>query len=124
MVTFRLNGQPVTVEPAEGLAPGDRDLLSRAFVAAAGLQCGFCIPGILMRAHHVVGKNPRPSRAEIAQALDVHLCRCTGYAKVIDAVELYAAAKRGEPLPPVDDSGRVGTHTPRYHPLPLALPHP
>src|SRR5262245_59598486 len=65
-----------TVETVEALPAGERDLLARAFVAAAGLQCGFSIPGILLRAHHLCRQNPAPTRADIARALDVHLCRC------------------------------------------------
>jgi xanthine dehydrogenase molybdenum-binding subunit len=109
------------IQTVEGLPAEDRALLARAFVAAAGLQCGFCIPGILLRAQHVVAKNPNPTRDEIAKALDVHLCRCTGYTKIVDAIQLYASAKRGQALPEVDWSGRVGTATPRYQGLELAL---
>ncbi|HJZ83552.1 MAG TPA: selenium-dependent xanthine dehydrogenase [Polyangia bacterium] len=110
-----------TVETVEGLDAGERDLLARAFVAAAGLQCGFCIPGILLRTHQLIRKQPAPTRADIAKALDVHLCRCTGYTKILDAVELYAAAKRGQPLPELDLSGRVGSSTPRYQGSELSL---
>jgi xanthine dehydrogenase molybdenum-binding subunit len=90
----------------EGVSREERDLFSRAFVSAAGMQCGFCIPGILLRAKHLVDKNPSPTRQDIAKAIDVHLCRCTGYTKIIDAVDLMAKAKRGEPIPePVTDGG-------------------
>ena len=82
----------------EGIGDSELDLYSRAFVAAAGLQCGFCIPGILLRAKHLVDRNPTPTRQDIAKAIDVNLCRCTGYVKIIDAVELMAKAKRGEPI--------------------------
>ncbi len=92
----------------EGLGDSERDLFSRAFVAAAGLQCGFCIPGILLRAKHLVDRNPTPTRQDIAKAIDVNLCRCTGYVKIIDAVELMAKAKRGEPIPEPENDGRVG----------------
>ncbi len=66
----------------EGLSEHERELTARAFVTAHGLQCGFCIPGIALRAKHLLDKNPSPTRAEIAKAIDVHLCRCTGYAKI------------------------------------------
>jgi xanthine dehydrogenase molybdenum-binding subunit len=90
----------------EGVSREERDLFSRAFVSAAGMQCGFCIPGILLRAKHLVDKNPSPTRQDIAKAIDVHLCRCTGYTKIIDAVDLMAKAKRGEPIPePLTDGG-------------------
>ncbi|MGO8993325.1 MAG: molybdopterin cofactor-binding domain-containing protein, partial [Polyangiaceae bacterium] len=85
-----------------------------AFTVAAGLQCGFCIPGIAMRAKHLLDKNPQPTRAEIAKAIDVHLCRCTGYVKIVDAIELLGRARRGEPIPePVTDA-RVGSSFQRY----------
>jgi xanthine dehydrogenase molybdenum-binding subunit len=79
----------------EGLSPEERAMTSRAFTAAAGLQCGFCIPGIAMRAKHLLDKKPDPTRDEIAKAIDVHLCRCTGYVKIVDAIELLARARRG-----------------------------
>ncbi len=70
----------------EGIPKRERQQLAHAFVTAAGLQCGFCIPGIALRARHLLGENPAPSRAEIARALEGHLCRCTGYTKIIDAI--------------------------------------
>ncbi len=105
----------------EGVAPTERELLAHAFVAAAGLQCGFCTPGIALKTKHLVDQKPQPTRAEIATALDAHLCRCTGYTKVVDAVELYARAKRGEPLPELPETGGVGDSLPRYQGLALAL---
>jgi xanthine dehydrogenase molybdenum-binding subunit len=92
----------------EGIPDHERELFSRAFVAAAGMQCGFCIPGILLRAKHLVDRNPTPTRHDIAKAIDVNLCRCTGYVKILDAVELMAKAKRGEPIPDPKTDGRVG----------------
>lgn len=90
----------------EGLAEEERDLLSRSFVAAAGLQCGFCIPGIALQAKALLDKNPSPTRDEIARSLSGHLCRCTGYIKIFEAIELLAAARRGEAVPePVTDGG-------------------
>ncbi len=80
----------------EGLSARERDLLSRAFVQAAGLQCGFCTPGFALRAKALVDRKPEPTRDEIRRALDVHLCRCTGYVGIVEAVELYARARRGD----------------------------
>jgi xanthine dehydrogenase molybdenum-binding subunit len=105
----------------EGLSEADRELFARCFVSAAGLQCGFCIPGIALRAAHLIGKNPRPSRDDIAQALDVHLCRCTGYVRIIDAVELMAKAKRGEPVPAPVEDGRVGSSLARWQGAAMTL---
>lgn len=98
----------------EGIPDEDRKLLADSFVTAAGLQCGFCIPGIALRAKHLVDKNPAPTRDEIAKGIDVHLCRCTGYTKIIDAISLYARARRGEVTPIPVTEGRVGDRLARY----------
>lgn len=98
----------------EGVSEEERDLYARAFESAAGLQCGFCIPGIVVRAKALIDANPTPSREEIAKALDVNLCRCTGYVKVIDAVELMAKARLGEPIPEPCREGQVGKRLKRY----------
>ena len=97
-----------TVLTLEGVSVEERALIAGAFAAANGLQCGFCIPGIALRAKHLTDRHADPSRAEIARAIDGHLCRCTGYVKIIDAIRLLAAAKRGEPLPEPCEDGRVG----------------
>jgi len=104
----------------EGIDDGEQRLLARSFVAAAGVQCGFCIPGIALRAHHLVSSNPRPSRAEITRAIDGHLCRCTGYTKILDAIELFARAKRGHPLPDLVEGG-VGARAARFRGADLIL---
>jgi xanthine dehydrogenase molybdenum-binding subunit len=105
----------------EGVDPEERDLFARAFVQAAGLQCGFCIPGIVMRAKHLLDRNPAPTDAEIRNALDVHLCRCTGYVKILDAIHLAAAARRGERMPAPEIGGGVGASCARYEGADLVL---
>lgn len=105
----------------EGLSDEERELVSSAFVTAAGLQCGFCIPGIALRAKHLLDKNPEASRPEIAKAIDVHMCRCTGYVKIIDAIDLIAKGRRGEPLPELETDGHVGKPLQRYRGLDLVL---
>lgn len=110
-----------SVVTLEGISAEDRDLVARSFVAAAGLQCGFCIPGLALRAISLLEKEPSPSRDDIAKAIDVHLCRCTGYKKVIDAVELMAKAKRGEGMPEPLEDGGVGSSLARYRGLDLVL---
>lgn len=102
----RVQGKSVLT--LEGLSAEVRDRYARAFVATAGMQCGFCIPGIVLRAHHLLEKNPRPSREEIARALDGHLCRCTGYLKIFEAVEAMATGAE------VCQEGRVGSSLGRY----------
>ena len=105
----------------EGIPDAERQQMADAFVAAAGMQCGFCIPGIMLRAKHLLDGNPSPSRAEIAKAIDVHLCRCTGYVKIIDAIELLGRARRGEGVPKVQRDGGVGARVARYQGADLAL---
>jgi carbon-monoxide dehydrogenase small subunit len=79
----------------EGVADhGKPHPLQDAFDETGGAQCGFCTPGILMSAHALLARNPSPSRAEIAHALSGNLCRCTGYTKIFEAVELAARRLR------------------------------
>jgi carbon-monoxide dehydrogenase small subunit len=68
--------------------------LQAAFHQAHGLQCGFCTPGILMSLVPFLAENPHPSREEIRHALTGNLCRCTGYQKIVDAVELWSRGNR------------------------------
>jgi xanthine dehydrogenase molybdenum-binding subunit len=93
----------------DGLPSAERQQISDCFTATAGLQCGFCIPGFALRAKALTDHDPAPTREAIASALDVHLCRCTGYVKIIDAVQLLAAVKhRGATIPQACSDGRVG----------------
>ena len=76
------------IRPIEGLAEnGELSPIQRAFVENGGIQCGFCIPGILMSADALLQKNPNPSDAEIREALAGNLCRCTGYIKIFQSVK-------------------------------------
>jgi xanthine dehydrogenase molybdenum-binding subunit len=105
----------------EGVSEDERQSFARAFQVTAGLQCGFCTPGLLLRIKWLADRGRPMSRPEIAKALTGHLCRCTGYVKIIDAVELILEARRGGPLPELVDDGRVGRSLPRYQGLDLAL---
>lgn len=81
----------------EGLAQGDRlSPVQQAFIDAGAVQCGYCIPGMIMTATALLQSNPTPTRAEIADSFDHNLCRCTGYVKIIDAVELASRRMRRE----------------------------
>ncbi|MEV8440043.1 (2Fe-2S)-binding protein [Actinosynnema sp. NPDC051121] len=105
--TVYLDGQPVCaclvaagqaqdreVRTVEGLADGDRlDPVQEAFVEAGAVQCGFCTPGLVVAAHDLLDRVPRPSDPEIREALAGNLCRCTGYEKILDAVRLAADRK-------------------------------
>ncbi len=85
MPAGQLDGR--TVLTVEGLAPGEElHPLQQAFLDHHAVQCGFCTPGILMGAQALLAENPKPSRREIIEALAGHLCRCTGYQQIIEAV--------------------------------------
>ena len=111
----KAEGKSITT--LEGLDDEHRQQIADSFVRCGGVQCGFCIPGMAMRGVGLCDKNPSPSRDEIANALKPHLCRCTGYAQIVDSIEQYAKLRRGETLPEpsaADKSGHVGTDLPRY----------
>ena len=83
--------QGAEILTVEGLAEGSRlDPLQQAFAELGAAQCGYCIPGILLTARALLVATPRPERAAIRAALAGNLCRCTGYTKILDAVELAA----------------------------------
>jgi len=110
------------VTTAEGLDEFRQQVFARAFVAKGGIQCGFCIPGMVMQANSLINRNAEPSRAEIEKALTPHLCRCTGYKKIVDAIECAAEAIRNEEeLPLPSSSGRVGDRHPKYDSLAAVL---
>jgi carbon-monoxide dehydrogenase small subunit len=79
------------VVTVEGLAPeGELHPVQEAFVEAGAVQCGFCTPGLVMAAAALLARRPDPGEDEIREALSGNLCRCTGYAKIFDAVRLAA----------------------------------
>ena len=82
----------VTIEGLE--RGGEPGALQRAFIATGAVQCGFCIPGMIMAAHHLLTTNPSPTRAEIQEALAGNFCRCGGYSRIIEAVEQAARSGR------------------------------
>src|ERR1700712_2486235 len=92
------------IETVEGMQLGnDLHPLQAAFADLGAAQCGYCTPGILMAAKALLAENPQPAGPEIQQALAGTLCRCTGYHKIVQAVEIAAAHMRGEePVVPRD----------------------
>ena len=114
----RVEGKSVTTQ--EGLSDEDRRLWGECLLMAGASQCGYCTPGVLMKTHAFLAKHPEPTRDEVNHALLGNLCRCTGYVKIVDAVLLAAAVRRGEPLP-VAENGHVGARSPRYLGKELAL---
>ncbi len=86
-----------TIETIEGMANGaDLHPLQRKFIEHAALQCGICTPGFLMAAKALLAENPNPTETEIRFWLAGNLCRCTGYDKIVRAVQDAAAEMRGE----------------------------
>ncbi len=115
MKPTRLQGKHVLT--LEGLDENERDLLAACFVSEGGLQCGFCTPGIALRAYGLCSKNPNPSHRDILKALEPHLCRCTGYKQIVQSIERYAPLRREQltvKFPPVDVTGQIGSSLPRY----------
>lgn len=105
----------------EGLPAAERETLADAFVAEHALQCGFCTPGFVLRAHHLLATNPSPSRDEIVQALHEHLCRCTGYHRIVEAIRRVARVRRGEAVSARVTAGGVGENVERWRGRELAL---
>ena len=102
----------------EGFDPVQRDRLASAFAVSGALQCGFCTPGILVRTKALIDlKGSRLTKRVTAGRLGAHLCRCTGYTKIFDAIDMLA---RGE-IPPLETSGGIGKSGIKYEGYELAL---
>ena len=88
--------QGCAVQTVESLSTdGDLHPIQEAFVDCGAVQCGFCTPGLIMATHELLGRNPHPDELEVREALAGNLCRCTGYEKILDAVQIAAAAMAG-----------------------------
>jgi carbon-monoxide dehydrogenase small subunit len=86
----------------EGLTPGDAAMhpIQKAFCDLGGSQCGFCTPGFIMTTNALLGSTPDPTRDEIREAISGNMCRCTGYIKILDAIESATKEMRVERVPP------------------------
>lgn len=87
------NKEIVTIEGL--LGGGGLHPIQQAFIDAGAVQCGFCIPGMIMTARAFLGKNPCPSEKEVRIAIDENMCRCTGYEKIVEAIRLAAVRMGG-----------------------------
>jgi carbon-monoxide dehydrogenase small subunit len=86
--------QPIVT--IEGVAPVDAPSdVQRAFVEAGAVQCGFCTPGLIMATHDLLERIPAPTETQVREELAGNVCRCTGYGRIIDAVQRVAVARRG-----------------------------
>jgi len=85
LLAMQANGSKITT--IEGLETDELHPIQDTFVRKGAIQCGFCSPGMILSAKSLLDKNPNPNRTEIRKAISGNLCRCTGYHKIIDAVE-------------------------------------
>jgi carbon-monoxide dehydrogenase small subunit len=94
---FGVQADGSSVSTVEGLEGADGELhpLQESFVAHHGLQCGFCTPGMLMSALHLLDNDPEPSRETIREEMSGNICRCTGYQGIVDAVAAAGEALKG-----------------------------
>ncbi len=94
-LTLAVTAKGKSILTIEGLAEGNElHPIQQAFVDQGAVQCGFCTPGMILSTKALLDENPQPTRDEIKAALAGNLCRCTGYVKIVDAVEAAAAAMR------------------------------
>lgn len=96
-LTLAVEAEGLDIRTVEGLAPSGEQphAVQRAFVEHGAIQCGFCTPGMELAALHLLQRNPNPDDEEIRAGLSGNLCRCTGYAKIVEAIRHAAEAMRG-----------------------------
>jgi len=113
------NAEIITME---GIPELIKQAIGKAFVQKGAVQCGFCTPGFIMRTKILLQDNPNPSRSEITKALTLNLCRCTGYVKIIDAIEQAVKVINNKNINEiVDNSGKIGTSYPKYQSYETAI---
>ena len=109
--TDKLEGRSIVT--VEGLSDFEREAFTYAFGKAGAVQCGFCIPGMVMSAKGLLDQNPSPTREEAAFAIRNNICRCTGYVKIIDGILLAAEVLRSGEIPPEPQDWSLGSRVPR-----------
>ncbi len=109
--TDKLEGKHILA--VEGLSEFEKDVYTYAFGTAGAVQCGFCIPGMVMCAKALLDSNPAPTRAEAAYSIRNNICRCTGYVKIIDAILLAAEIFRAGAVPEAPGDWSLGQRVPR-----------
>jgi carbon-monoxide dehydrogenase small subunit len=98
---FAVQADGYAITTIEGLAPGPGELspLQDAFCETHGMQCGYSTPAMILAAHALLANNPAPTRAQIVEAISGNICRCTGYAQIVEAIALAAERIRGHNQP-------------------------
>lgn len=102
-----------TVLTVEGLSDFEKDAYTYAFGEAGAVQCGFCIPGMIMAAKGLLDQDPDPTEEAVRRALRTNICRCTGYVKIIQGVLLAAKYLREGSIPREERAWTVGAHVHR-----------
>ncbi len=106
----------------EGIPERVRDIIATAYVNKGAVQCGFCTPGLIIRTKILFAENPNPDREQITKAINQHLCRCTGYVKIVDAIEEALKNLRSGENPPISQPGaRIGDPLPKYEAFETAI---
>ena len=98
---FAVQADGYAITTIEGLSPGPGELspLQDAFCETHGMQCGYCTPAMILTAHALLANNPAPTREDIVDAISGNICRCTGYAQIVEAIALAAERMRGSNQP-------------------------
>ena len=98
---FAVQADGYAITTIEGLSPGPGELsiLQDAFCETHGMQCGYCTPAMILAAYSLLSKNAQPTREEIVDAISGNICRCTGYAQIVEAIALAAERMRGQNQP-------------------------
>jgi carbon-monoxide dehydrogenase small subunit len=99
---FAVQAEGIAITTIEGLtpAPGELSVLQDAFCETHGMQCGYCTPAMILAGHALLARNASPTREDIVEAISGNICRCTGYAQIVEAIALAAERLRGANRPP------------------------
>ena len=105
---FLEGAQVITME---GIPDEVRDIIARAYVEKGAVQCGFCTPGLIIRTKVLFSENPNPDREQIKKAISLNLCRCTGYVKIVDAIESALETLRKDSVSPISQEADIQSDT-------------
>ena len=95
MFAVQADGYAITTIEGVAPAPGELSTIQDAFCETHGMQCGYCTPAMILTAQALLANNPEPTREEIVEAISGNVCRCTGYAQIVEAISLAAERLRG-----------------------------
>ena len=96
MFAPQAQGSKITTIEGVTPGPGEMSVIQDAFCETHGMQCGYCTPAMILAAHALLSKNTSPTREEIVDAISGNICRCTGYAQIVEAIALAAERMRGQ----------------------------